>query len=257
MVHIKTKLIFSALVVNCLALQAQKLPKTQQAGIYAIRPITIDGKALELNNTFQAFNPATDCFYTLSNDNVNLYLSVQARLGEIVNKVILGGISFSIREKGDKKTAGDLKVTFPIMSGESRAGVANFLARKVNQKRDSALKTIYVKDLNSMFQSAARNIGLKTATSQNVESISIYNDQGIKAAAQIDSQLYYTYELSIPLDSIRNYIAANGVLSYSIKINAPDDKPQGTRSGAPPPPVMIATMSDTDFWAQYTIVSKR
>lgn len=54
--------------------QAQKLPKVQQASLHAPANIKIDGKATEWEGKFEAYNPGSRVFYTLSNDSENLYL---------------------------------------------------------------------------------------------------------------------------------------------------------------------------------------
>lgn len=67
--------------------QAQKLPKVQTTGIKAPVDIKIDGKPTEWTQ-FEAYNNATDFYYTFSNDNDNLYLAVQATDYRIIQKLL-------------------------------------------------------------------------------------------------------------------------------------------------------------------------
>lgn len=56
---------------------AQKLPKVQTTSVWAPPNIKIDGKTTEWNDRFQAHNTGNHVFYTLSNDNKNLYLALR------------------------------------------------------------------------------------------------------------------------------------------------------------------------------------
>ena len=73
------------------AANAQGLPKVQQESIYAPANIKIDGKALEWGDKFQAYNVSNHLFYTLSNDDKNLYLIVFATDNATSSKIIYGG----------------------------------------------------------------------------------------------------------------------------------------------------------------------
>jgi len=65
---------FSILVCTlgmAIAIQAQKLPNKQEAGVWVPFAIKIDGISNEWGDTFQAYNKAVDIFYTISNDDKN------------------------------------------------------------------------------------------------------------------------------------------------------------------------------------------
>ncbi|HCN82336.1 MAG TPA: hypothetical protein DIT07_01770, partial [Sphingobacteriaceae bacterium] len=66
------------LIIIPVTTSAQKLPNIQEASLRAPAGIKVDGKATEWNNQFQAYNKATEIFYTISNDDDKLYLAVQA-----------------------------------------------------------------------------------------------------------------------------------------------------------------------------------
>src|SRR5471030_539366 len=53
--------------------EAKKLPDIQPTDLYAPSNIKIDGKTTEWEDKFQAYNRATDVFYTVANDNNNFY----------------------------------------------------------------------------------------------------------------------------------------------------------------------------------------
>ena len=79
---------------------AQKLPNVQQISVRTPENIKIDGKPTEWNNKFQAYNHATSLFYTISNDDENLYLTIQANDMETLIKITGAGIVFNLNAGG-------------------------------------------------------------------------------------------------------------------------------------------------------------
>jgi len=77
-------ILFSIAFLNT---HAQTLPKVQEASLRAPDNIKIDGKPTEWNNQFQAYNTATDLFYTIANDDQNLYLVIQAKKPLSISKI--------------------------------------------------------------------------------------------------------------------------------------------------------------------------
>src|SRR5476649_2012908 len=111
---IPLKSIFSILLFGCSFLNAvaQKLPNVQTASVRAPANIKIDGKTTEWNNTFQAYNHATDIFYTVSNDDAKLYLTIQASDKLVINKIMSGGITFTIQKSGKKTDKDGISITY-------------------------------------------------------------------------------------------------------------------------------------------------
>ena len=87
--------------------------------------------------------------------------------------------------------------------------------------------------------------------------ISIYNEEGIRAAALFDKELLLTYELSVPLTLLSSIKKGANVLSYQIKVNSPyaSTTPNVT-NGPPPPPMMVSTIAVTDFRSEYKLAQK-
>src|SRR5471030_1710537 len=75
---------------------SQKLPKVQQESVYAPVNIKIDGTAAEWSYKYKAFDLKNNIFYTISNDDKNLYLIVHTSEPNTINKIYCGGISFII-----------------------------------------------------------------------------------------------------------------------------------------------------------------
>src|ERR1700744_4874348 len=114
----------------CLTANAQKLPNVQPAGIRAPADIKMDGKTTEWNNQFQAYNRATDIYYTLANDDDHLYLTVQATIPDIINKIIGGGITLTIQKSGKKNDKDGISITYPIFTKENRPSLG--ISRRIS-----------------------------------------------------------------------------------------------------------------------------
>jgi hypothetical protein len=99
-----------------LPVKAQKLPNVQQTGLRAPTSIKIDGKTDEWNNKFQAYNHATDIYYTVSNDDNNFYLTVQSAEHDIIKRILNGAITLTINTDNKKSTKNGMSITYPIFA---------------------------------------------------------------------------------------------------------------------------------------------
>lgn len=90
--------------------------------------IKIDGNAKEWNNSFQAWTTVDRMFYTISNDDNKLYLTVGIAGPYAINKIVKGGVTLTISRLTDKKKrekdTASLSVTFPVLSGNKSAVLA-------------------------------------------------------------------------------------------------------------------------------------
>ncbi|WP_342644931.1 hypothetical protein [Mucilaginibacter sp. CSA2-8R] len=252
------KLVLPALMLNTFFVSAQKLPNVQTASIYAPTDIKINGNTNEWNNKFQAYNKAVEIYYTLSNDDKNLYLTAKAKEREIIDKIIRGGISLIISRENDKKSKNTLSVTYPVLEGPAMWEVADKFARQsINYKNK---ETLNINDLNTAFAKREKLIGVTGVAAIPDSAISVYNSDGIKTAFLFDDKLTYTYELAVPIKYLNLPGNSGGKFSYQIKIN-PDPgfkKPIVITANMPPPPppVMEGTLATTDFKGRYTLAKK-
>jgi hypothetical protein len=267
---------------------AQKLPNKQEVSLHAPSNIKIDGKTTEWNNQFQAYNHATDIFYTVSNDDNNLYLTVQATEPEIINKIIGGGITFVVQKSGKKNDKDGVSITYPIFDKKNRPYLRNGVAglqrvisdgggdvrifksggdiKPVKIQSDSAMKVN-----NKRLGDNSKFIGV-TGIKDLDTLISVYNTDGIKAAEAFDTQMAYTYELSVNLNKLGLTVSDAQKIAYHLTINTSSRfgdikiEIRGVGGGAPSPE-MEATMAkmntalgapsaSTDFWGEYTLAKK-
>lgn len=242
-------------VLFTLSAVAQKLPGKQKRNLRAPADIKIDGKATEWNNKFQAYNNATDIYYTMSNDDENLYLSMQVSYRDVIDKLLRGGITVIINSTRNKKDKKQVSVTYPVLRDADMVTVTNMYLKKAIEYKDAKESEIKVEDLNQVFEAKEKMIEVSGITSIPDSSIVIYNDYGIKTTAQFDTHLNYTYEFAIPIKYLSLPNNGNEAFSYQIKFNVPP--PLHLKFGDPlPTPVPISTIATTDFWGEYALDRK-
>jgi hypothetical protein len=246
----------------------QKLPTVQKDGVFAPTDVKIDGDAKEWNNKFQAYNKTTHIFYTLANDNNNLYFIVQATDVHDVQKAITGGITLTIKGINKDNSDSPVSITYPRMySKDTQPVVTQLKDDQTNMNEDLPAINKQLTD-NAKF---VQITGIKEITDTLT---SIYNEQGIKTAGLIDLKKAYTYELAIPLKYLQPFIGKQATFAYDIKLNGRLNalKPKQTAparvlnitnvriSGQAMSPAILAEAQDlnepTDFTGNYTIAKK-
>jgi hypothetical protein len=270
---ISVSILWIALLNNA---NAQKLPNIQMTGFRAPANVKIDGKPNDWDNTFQAHNAAADVLYTIANDDENLYLVVQAKDVNVINTIVGYGFELDIQKSGKKDGKDKISITYPVVSkngggltfgnkngltSDTSNGAANAVMMRNNKLLEQKLKSIIVK-------------GIK-----DLDTLSIYNDTGIKAAGQFDNKKVYTFELAIPLKYMGLSTDGASKFAYHMIFNgySPENlsvvqaamfMPGGSLKQVDGnSPEMQQAMMDlnmkiarrnphTDFWGEYTLVSK-
>ncbi len=252
---------FIALAIGVIfCANAQKLPTVQPTSLRAPANIKIDGKATEWNN-FQAYNNATNIFYSISNDDNNLYLTVQSPERDIIKRILNGAITFTIHPDGNKKSSNGIAITYPVISpkimtnfnsqpkiipgSESSVAKADSFMNAFNKRMTDRIKYIKV-------------TGIKTLDTL----ISVYNNDGIKAAALFDNKMVYTWELAVSLKHLGLSVNSPAKLAYNIKVNGVYIAPPTTvadATGAQTTVVSGFSMASppqdaTDFWGDYLLI---
>lgn len=256
----RTQNLLLTLLVFSTASFAQKLPTVQKNSLYAPANIKVDGNATEWGNKFQAYNKATNVFYTISNDKENLYLVIQATEDNIIYKIINGGITFSINNTGKEKDNG-IKITYPLF-GMGNLPMINLKDKPLtgnNTSNYTARIDSFKNALNGQLEKNEKEIkvlGIKIITDSL---ISVYNDQGIRAAEHFDGQLAYTYELAIPIKYLKGANINLAQIHYNVKING---RLTSLTAGKKEVVLIVAKPSsmdalyNTDFWGEYALAEK-
>ena len=263
------------LLTIAFTVNAQKLPNVQQTGFRSPDSIKIDGNLNEWGNKFMAYNSANKLFYSISNDNDNLYLVAEANDFYTIEKLLFGGITLTIEmpnDKGSKKVK--VSSTFPVLGDNfpkvndiffsvsiASNNYLNDTAKTAKKKLDSLISM-----QNKKMQALFKEIGLAGIKEIQDTLISVYNSDGIKAAMQFDGRLRCTYELAVPLKYLNADLKNDTKFKYNIKLigkpgyqlikgrNVPFPIING--SDGQPDPNELFLYNPTDFSGEYTLAKK-
>ena len=236
------------------SVQAQKLPAVQQVSLRAPANIKIDGRDNEWGESLQAYNKNVDVFYSIANDNNNLYLIIKATDKQTIYKIINGGISFGISTSG-KEEINTKTFTYPKFDRRNFPSIN--LDNKPVAKKGIAPNSVQVDSfrnaISKNLNDRAKMVELSLGKTKTDTLISIYNDLGIKVAQQFDTTLSYVYEIAVPLAYLGSRTGSN--ISYNVKLN-------GMYAALPKGVVITAVagadgvlnaMNPTDFSGEYTL----
>lgn len=264
------------MIVLSLKLRSQNLPSVQKASFRAPADVKIDGLPNEWKNKFQAYNSATDIFYTMSNDDDRLFLVFQAKDKYIINKIVNGGLLLSIQKNYSKNEEGSSKIQFPFFEKGKRV---SFLQNvKIDATNEHFKEHILDSAMKANNQKLTKNVKwIYTNNLFGTDSLlSIYNNQGIQAANAFDINKVYTCEIAIDLKRLGlsvvntpkfNYhITINGgmnkaTLGFSIKMNdglnangTPMDNKQLDNLSESMNRQIEMRSATTDFWGEYILI---
>ena len=235
-----TTLMFAGLGLTS---QAQKLKSVQEGSMRAPSNLKIDGKLTEWDDTFKAYNNTTDIFYTVSNDDNDLYLTIKAGTQWISNKVLAGGINFAINTADKKKEEGAYTVVFPLIDmANIRHQMQQMGGRRVAVNGNAVTVTATAPAGGGGGAFSAANGGMDSATIASMRKralatvreiklinfsqtelpdsvISIYNEYGFKGAVDFDGKGMLTCEMAIPLKYLHMSVQDAKEFSYNIKLN--------------------------------------
>jgi len=187
---------YLATVIN---VNAQKLPAKQAGSLRSPPNIKIDGKATEWNNKFQAYDHATNVFYTLSNDDDNLYLTIQSTDRLISKKIIAGGVKFTLNTSGKKNGSDPVAITFPVNEASTYSKISSILNGISLKEQNPLVRDSLQSKINTELENSEKEIKITGIRAITDTLISVYNMQGIKACIQFDGKGALTYELAIPI----------------------------------------------------------
>lgn len=278
----RKSILFILLAGACLTAAAQKLPNVQPTGVRAPENIKIDGKTTEWDNQFKAYNHATDVFYTLSNDDTHLYLTIQATESSIISKIMGGGITFTVQKSGKKNDKDGVSITYPIFDKKDRpsAGMKMRMTMengvsKTETSSDPVTDSAIIAR-NKQLDEKSKVIGVTGIPGLDTL-ISVYNEDGIKTGERFNKTGAYTYELSVDLkllgisvadaSKFAYHIRLNGISSFgtpTIKIQGGDGSQASAAATAAATEQVMAKLNammgpaatPTDFWGEYTLVKK-
>lgn len=221
------------LAANLFAQEAPKKLKDVQANnLFAPSPVKIDGKLNDWNDEFQAYNKSTHLYYTIANDEKNLYLVVKTSDMTTKAKLAAGGLTLSINTAGKKKDQDAYSLTFPLRTtmGRPGGGGAGGGATGGGMRlmtfggpggggRPAAPDSAMQKAMQDRVINAAKEIKVFGFKDIPDSLIAIYNEYNIKAAINYDKDGAFIYELAVPLKLMALTAGDSKELAYNIKLN--------------------------------------
>lgn len=264
MKFLSTFFTISALLIFSNKGQSQALPNKQSLSLRAPSNVKIDGKPLEWDGHFQAYNHSAEIYYTISNDDENLYLTIQATNADIINKIHQGGVTFNIKDKSPRTNSG-VSITYPVIQED----LYFRLRRKKDAIDDTAAKAAdsLMQHNNALIDKYCKLIKLSGVFKQDT-TISIYNTAGIKARGQFDAKKTYTCEFSISLKRLNADMMAATKLVYTVTLNGGKPASFTVLKATPGNESLVAQMVDkanlsssqqsapTYFTSEYTLTVK-
>ena len=151
---------------------------------WAIKPLKIDGKLDDWGDTLKNYNEDTRFSFGISNDQETLYLAIKSKDRQNLNRILSRGITFSVNTEARKKPGATIIFPVPNTGGQPKAmkALSKEEVKKNQQKMLSELTQINVSGFADIKDGA----------------VSIHNNYGISAAANLDAQETLIIEIAIP-----------------------------------------------------------
>ncbi|WP_316816519.1 hypothetical protein [Pedobacter nyackensis] len=262
---LKTTLCTALLTGFVTVVLAQKNDEIQGESRFAPRTIKIDGKNFEWKDTDFSVSKRTGLSYIVSNDDKNLYLIIKSTDVTNNEKIMAGGITFSVNPEGKRIEKESIRLTYPVVeqlrTGSTGSVVVSYATSNVkNPEQDAYMAARHKKKLEK-----AKEIKIRGFKNTTDTLLSIYNDLGIKTFANIEKDNSFFCEVSIPLEGLGISIKGSNSFAYNVKVNG--IQMPGLDNNriivAPPPGVSggnfdggmddQAMTSSTDFWGKYKL----
>ncbi|MBD3748912.1 MAG: hypothetical protein IE931_05405 [Sphingobacteriales bacterium] len=231
------KKIFRFLVCSAVALAANS-SFAQEIIPVAPANLKIDGKLDVFSDSLANYDKSSKIHYAFAHDANNLYVFIKANGQQEQSKIMAAGISVSVNNKGKKKETST--ITFPVVD---KAAMVSEWRNKVAQSRNnSGSKTNRTPEESVAMRKETRNkmlnqykeIKVSGLEGISMESVSIYNNYGLKTGINFDAQNNLIYELAIPLKLVR--VSLDNEIAINIKLNGieiPENRGQGDGQSRP------------------------
>ena len=203
------RIIITVLVIGCIAVFNLPIASAQKKAElintkWAKTAVQADGSLNDWQDSLSLFNDATKLYYSLANDNNNIYLALRSSSREDLTKILAGGISFSANIESKKKDPPT--VIFPVLDrtpGKNRNIKEQPEEQEMQKQVLARIKDIKVTGFKEIIDGG----------------ISLQNMYGIRASAAFDKNNNLVQEIIIPLSLLNLSIAKNELVTYNIKVN--------------------------------------
>ncbi|PJJ84399.1 hypothetical protein [Mucilaginibacter auburnensis] len=259
-------------IIAFVTAHAQKLPNVQQKSLRAPDNVKVDGKTNEWNS-FAAYNYATGIYYTIANDNDNLYLAIQAKDANVLSKITQRGIVLEIDPSGKKNASNVVSVQYPVFELQYKnkpyIRFSNASGLTADQRREMLANPDSMRAMANK-KIKANDKYIRTSGMSDVDTLlSVYNEKDIVARQGFEKWELYNYELAIPLKYL-NLRGSDAKFAYHIILKGMSvdidsglkmtKQPDGNMAISMAPGAvtiqnkdMPAVIATTDFWGDYTL----
>ncbi|RFS19604.1 hypothetical protein DVR12_23550 [Chitinophaga silvatica] len=220
---------------------------------WAPEGIKIDGIASEWPKPLQFYNNTAKLFYTIANDQENLYVIVSVPDPQSQMKILRSGLTFSVNITGKKKNGPS--ITFPLVN-EVNPG---------NPDAPESSRALIAGELKKQLLANAKEIKVDGFENIPDGNIPVHNTYGIQTAGSYDSNGNLVCELAIPLKLLGVTTASTTPIAYHFKVNAmkkvdkkelEPKKEKGQQPPAPGSPQDTFTLYySADFWTKQTLAT--
>lgn len=217
--------------------------------------INIDGQATEWPKPLQFYNNTTKLFYTIANDQENLYVIVSVPDPQSQTKIMRSGITIAMNTTGKKK--GGASVTFPLTYN------INTGAPDVPE----ASRALIAGELKKQLLANVKEIKVEGFDSIPDGNIPVKNTFGIQTTSSYDAAGNLVCELGIPLKMLGVSAGSSQAIAYHFKVNAMkrEDKKEleAKRAKGEQPPMPgeyadhFALYYPADFWTRQTLATQK
>ncbi|WP_142686946.1 hypothetical protein [Chitinophaga polysaccharea] len=217
--------------------------------------IKIDGQATEWPKPLQFYNNVTKLFYTIANDQENLYVIVSVPDPQSQAKIMRSGITIAMNATGKKK--GGASVTFPLTYNISTG------APDVPE----ASRALIAGELKKQLLANVKEIKVEGFDSIPDGNIPVKNTFGIQTTSSYDAAGNLVCELGIPLKALGIPAGSSQAVAYHFKVNAMkrEDKKEleAKRAKGEQPPMPgeyadhFALYYSADFWTRQTLATRK
>jgi hypothetical protein len=202
---IKNFLVLSLSILLLSSMSARSQKKAELiTSLWADKPILIDGKLNDWNDSLSLYNDAAKLYYNIANDDENIYLAIKNGSQESLTRILARGISFTANIENNKKIP--TMVTFPVLDrtpGKKRNETEQPEPEEIQKRILERIKEIRVDGFKEIIDGG----------------ISLYNTYGIKAAAAFDAKNNLIQEIAIPIRLLGIEPFRTEPVTYGIRIN--------------------------------------
>ncbi len=174
---------------------------------YAPQSLLIDGLASEWPSDLLHENIASKLQYAVANNESTLFLVVKSSSSADLQRLLLGGISFSVNFTGEKKNW--QTITFPLMP--RKGSIAPAKPNKEDKAQRNARIAQELRDL--------KEIGVNGFEQLLDGKIAVINDYGIRVAAGIDESGLLVCEYALPMKLLHSDAFKSDNFACEIKVN--------------------------------------